>query len=108
MGQGGGVEVIADFSPVGKMAVHERDEAVVVVPFVEVDQLVNDYVFQAPDRLLDEFEVHQDPPRRDTARPPLGFHATDTACARGHFEDRLPFRQDGRHEAPELLAIPPV
>ena len=108
MGQGCGVEVVADFSPVGKMPVHERDEAVVVVPLVEVDQLVNDYVFQAPDRLLDEFQVHQDPPRRDTARPPLGFHAADPACARGHFEDWLPFRQNGWQEAPELFAIPPV
>ena len=41
MGKGCGVEVVADFSPVGKMSVHERDEAVVVVPFVEVDQARN-------------------------------------------------------------------
>ena len=52
MGEGGAVEVGAEEGPVGEAVVHEGAEAVGVVAFEEVDEFVDEDVFEADGGLL--------------------------------------------------------
>lgn len=59
--------------PHGHETVHVGDEAVVVVTFEQVDQFVDDDVFQTMPRFFDQFEIEPDAAGFDVAGAHLVF-----------------------------------
>ena len=62
--------------PVRQMLVHERREAIVMMPLDEMHEFVDDDVFEALDRLLGEFEVQPDAAGLRVAGAPPGLHSS--------------------------------
>lgn len=65
------------------MQVEEGGETVVVMPLMQVSQLVHQDVLQALHGLLGQLQVEPDTLRFDVAGAPLGLHALDAPGA--HF-----------------------
>jgi hypothetical protein len=59
------------------MLVQNRYEPVIMPPFQQVRQLVDNDVFQTSNRLLGQFQVEPDAMGRGAARTPLGLHPLD-------------------------------
>jgi len=59
--------------PLGKEAVHQLGETVIVVSFQEGRHLMDDDVLQALNRLLGQFQIQPNAASLDVASAPLGF-----------------------------------
>jgi hypothetical protein len=92
--------------PLRQVLVHDRDEAVVVMTFYEMDEFVHDDILKALHGLLGEFKVHPDAARFHVATAPLGFHLLDSPGSYLNTQNRLPFLQESRDQFPQLLTIP--
>src|SRR5712692_6459692 len=60
VGEGCGIEFLPILPPTRQVQVHQRDEAIVMAPFEEVNEFVDDEVLEAVRRLLDKFEIQPD------------------------------------------------
>ena len=80
---------------------------VVVTPFNEVGELVQDKVLEALGGLLRKLEVQPDSPRAHAASAPLGLHDPDADLRGPDSQNRLPFGQEGRQQLAQALPIPP-
>jgi hypothetical protein len=87
-------DVLPD-SPVGKVFIHQGFEIVVVVLFQEVQQLVDDDVFQAIFRFLSQFQIDPDALGEDIASAPFGFHLFDRPLGDLYSDYVLPFDDQG-------------
>ena len=56
------VQLFPEEAPLGHHLVHQISESIIVVSFKKVDHLVNQDVFQAGYRLLDQFQVQPKAP----------------------------------------------
>ncbi len=73
--------------------VHERFEAMVMVPLHQVHHFVNDNVFDAFHRLLGKLQIEPDAAGLDVAAAPFGFHLFNAPAGHLNTQDRLPFVQ---------------
>lgn len=62
MSERGAVELIAERASVGEEAVHEGDEALVVMAFEQMDQLMDEHVLDAHPRFLRQLAARQNGP----------------------------------------------
>ncbi len=58
------------------MSVHDRRKAIVVVALDEMGEFMDDEIFEAPCRLLSQFEIEPDPRRPGIAAAPLSFSSS--------------------------------
>lgn len=98
-------DVLPD-SPVGKVFIHQGFEIVVVVLFQEVQQFMDDDVFQAIFRFLCQFQVDPDALGRDVAGALFGFHLFDRPLVDLYSDDVLPFLNQGLNSGFESGPIP--
>ena len=92
--------------PLRHVFVHDRDEAIVMMPLDEMSEFVDDEIFQALHLLLGELEVQPDATGLCIAGAPLGLHLLDAPRINLNAQGRLPYFQKGRNQFLELLAIP--
>jgi hypothetical protein len=71
------IQLVPMLTPQRHVLVHHLGEEIVVAPFDEVDELVDDQVLEAPHGLLHEFQIQPDPTGIHAARAPLGLHLLD-------------------------------
>ena len=102
------IERVLERTPLRHVLVHQRDEAGVVGGFEDVNQFVNDEVFEAFEGLFREVGVEAYRPCVVIAAPPLGFHALDEDSLHLHAEACFPFGDQRHGGQPQLLAIPLV
>lgn len=69
------VEFCAGIAPGGIVLGHQREEALVVGRFEEVDHLMDDHIFEQIFGLLYRFGVQTDVARLVVAASPVRFHA---------------------------------
>ena len=69
------IEHLAMELPLGNESVHQRDEAGVVGRLQQMDQLVNDDVFEAFNRFLHKFRIEPDRTCPEVTTTPPGFHS---------------------------------
>ena len=98
-------DVLPD-SPVGKVFIHQGFEIVVVVLFQEVQQFMDDDVFQAIFRFLSQFQIDPDALGEDVAGAPFGLHLFDRPLVDLHSDDLLPFFDQGLNSGFEPGPIP--
>ena len=98
------VQYLAMVPPMWQVAVHQGHESLVVMPFNEVRQFVDEEVLEALRGLLGEFEVQPDAPGATAARTPLGLHPLDAPDGYLDAENRLPLRQQRRNQLMHLDA----
>ena len=72
------------------MLIQDREKPIVVMPFQQVGQFVNDDVFEALHRLFREFEIEPDSAGGGVAGAPFGFHPLDAPVGDMHSQDGLP------------------
>lgn len=91
MAEGEPVQDILPDSPVGEVSIHQGFETVVVVLFQEMQQFMDDDIFQAVLWLLCQFQVDPDALSKDVAGAPFGFHLFDRPLVDLYSDDILPF-----------------
>jgi len=82
------------------MLIHECDEAVGMMALNEMDQFVDDDVFEALHRFLGQFEVQPDATGDWIAGAPPSFHFPDTPSCDLNTQRYLPFLQKRRNQFP--------
>lgn len=90
MCQRGGVQQVTNGTPLRHAAVHDRDEAIVMVSLQQVCELVDDDVLKALRRLLGELKVDPDSPGFDVAAAPFRLHAFDAPVSGFNANNGLP------------------
>jgi len=100
------VQLITMNTPRREQRIHPLHESVVVMPLVQMHQLVDQHVLQAPHWLLDEFQVQPNAPRRDVAASPARLHPLDPHLGHRLSNPGLPFGEQRRKQRPELAAVP--
>jgi hypothetical protein len=91
--------------PLRQVLVHYGDEMLVVMPFQQVRQFVDEDIFQALRRLLDKFEVQPDAAGLGVAGAPSGFHLFDAPLRERNPKHRLPFLDERPNQLLELMAM---
>ena len=74
------------------MLVQQGDEPLIVMRLDEVNEFVNDEIFEALHRLFRQFEVQPDAASRYVARAPLSLHLFDAPSSDLNVQACLPFR----------------
>ena len=92
--------------PLRQEAIHQGDEPNVVRRLQQMNQLVNDKIFQTLARLLGEVGVQSDCVGAVIAATPLGFHALHKKPMNLHSQQWLPFCNHYWGGILDLLAIP--
>src|SRR5450759_2374443 len=92
--------------PLREVSVHQRHETLVVMPRDQMNEFVDDDVFEALHRLLGEFKVQPDAVGLGIASAPSRFHFLDAPLSDHNTQDRLPFLDERWNQFFELLAIP--
>jgi hypothetical protein len=64
-------------TPLWQVFVHDRDEAIVMMPLDEMDEFVHNDIFEALYRLLSEFEIQPNATGIGATGSPFGFHFLD-------------------------------
>jgi hypothetical protein len=103
-----GIQFLPMQSPLRHVLVHDRDEAIVMMPFIQMHEFMDGDVLQALHRLLREFEVQPNPTNFDIAASPLGFHFLDAAVNGLQAQNPLPFLQEWWQQFVKLSPIPPL
>lgn len=100
------VEGGAVVGPGGEVVVHEGVEALVVAGFEEVDEFVDEDVFETGGGLFGEFGVEADGAAGGGATAPAGFHMADGDVGDLNAEDGFPFGDEGGQGVFDLVPIP--
>ena len=98
-------DVLPD-SPVGEVFIHQSFKVVVVVLFQEVQQFVDDDIFQAIFRFFGQLQVYPDAFGIDIAGAPFGFHLFDRPLVDLNTDYLLPFDDQGLDSGFEPGPIP--
>ncbi len=93
-------------SPVGEVFIHQSFEIVVVMLFHEVQQFVDNDVFQAILGFLCQFQVDPDALGKDVTGAPFGLHLFDRPLVDLQSDDFLPLLDHGLHSGFEPGPIP--
>ena len=100
------IQDILPDSPVGEIFIHQGFEIVVVVLLQEVQQFMDDDVFQAIFRFLSQFQIDPDALGEDIASAPFGFHLFDRPLGDLYSDDVLPFLNQGLNSGFQPGPIP--
>jgi hypothetical protein len=78
------------------MLLQQGDEPLIVMRLDEMNEFVNDEIFEALHRPFRQFEIQPDAPLRYAACTPLSLHLFDAPSSALDAQDRLPFRDERR------------
>src|SRR3989442_15679373 len=92
--------------PLGHESVHQCDEVGVVGRLHQMDEFVENNVFEALRWLLGQLGIEANRACLVVTAPPLGLHPLHEEPLQSHAQQRLPSRQQCRHSLPQLLSIP--
>jgi hypothetical protein len=77
LGKRRSIQLLSMQTPLRQVLVHDRDEAIVMMPLGEMHEFVNNDILETLYRLLSEFEVQLDATSFDATGAPLVFHFLD-------------------------------